>query len=92
MRKNAPTGVCKSASTLRTTARRYRAAMTTDAALRRLRLQAGDVVSAREAFAQAAANAHTIAAHTSDESLRATFLDSSAVREVLDWAAEAKAF
>lgn len=58
--------------------------MTTDAALGRLRLQAGDVVSAREAFAQAAAIAHTIAAHTSDESLRATFLDSSAVREVLD--------
>ena len=27
MRKNAPTGVCKSASTLRTTARRYRSAM-----------------------------------------------------------------
>ena len=92
MRKNAPTGVCKSASTLRTTARRYRSAMTTDAALGRLRLQAGDVVSAREAFAQAAAIAHTIAAHTSDESLRATFLDSSAVREVLDGAGEAKAF
>jgi len=66
--------------------------MTTDAALGRLRLQAGDVVSAREAFAQAAAIAHTIAAHTSDESLRATFLDSSAVREVLDGAGEAKAF
>ena len=64
----------------------------TYAALGRLRLQAGDVVSAREAFAQAAAIAHTIAAHTSDERLRATFLDSSAVREVLDWAAEAKAF
>ena len=27
MRKNAPTGVCKSASILRTTARRYRSAM-----------------------------------------------------------------
>src|SRR5205823_5986258 len=46
--------------------------------------QAGDVVSVRETFAQAAAIAHTIAAHTSDESLRATFLDSSAIREVLD--------
>ena len=54
--------------------------------LGRLRRQMGDGESARGAFAQAAAIVGEIAANVRDEGLRATFLNSTAVREVLDGA------
>jgi tetratricopeptide (TPR) repeat protein len=54
--------------------------------LGRLRRQMGDGESAREAFAQAAAIVDEIAANVRDEGLRATFLNSTAVREILDGA------
>ena len=53
------------------------------AALGRLRLQSGDRARAREAFAQSAEIVQTIASHVTDESLRSTFLNSSAVHEVM---------
>jgi tetratricopeptide (TPR) repeat protein len=56
----------------------------TYAALGRWRSRLGDKPAAREAFAQAAAIVRTIAANVTDERLRATFLNSPAVREVLD--------
>jgi tetratricopeptide (TPR) repeat protein len=61
----------------------------TYAVLGRLRRQMGDEESAREAFAQAAAIVGEIAANVRDDGLRATFLNSAAVREVLDGAEEA---
>ena len=60
------------------------------AALGRVRLQAGDAPSARQAFTEAAAIVRDIAGNVTDERLRATFLNSAAVREVLDHAAGAK--
>jgi tetratricopeptide (TPR) repeat protein/predicted Ser/Thr protein kinase len=54
--------------------------------LGRLRRQMGDRESARAAFAQAAAIIGEIAANVRDDGLRATFLKSTAVREVLDGA------
>ncbi len=55
----------------------------TYAELGRLKLQSGDPVAAREAFAQAAELVNSIAANTSDEGLRTTFMDSAAVKEVM---------
>ena len=52
--------------------------------LGRLRLLKGEHEGAREAFAHATTVVHEIAAHVDDEKLRATFLNSSAVREVLN--------
>ena len=54
------------------------------AALGRLRLQLDDDQSARAAFAQAAAIIDTIAGGVNDERLRSKFLNSEAVREVLE--------
>ena len=54
--------------------------------LGRLRRLMGDGETAREAFAQAAAIVGEIAANVRDEGLRAIFLNSTAVREVLDGA------
>jgi len=54
------------------------------AVLGRLRLQLGESQAAREAFAQGAVIAGQIAANVSDEKLRATFLSSAAVREVVE--------
>lgn len=56
----------------------------THAALGRLRAQLGDSQAARSAFTQAAAIINQTAANVDDEKLRAIFLDSRAVREVLD--------
>ena len=64
------------------------AAWKTYAVLGRLRLHSGDGSSAREAFAQAAAIVNSIATNTDDEGLRQTFLNSAAVKEVLDGAGE----
>jgi tetratricopeptide (TPR) repeat protein len=67
--------------------RRYPAplvAWKTYVVLGRLRRLMGDRESAREAFAQAAAIIGEIAANVRDEGLRATFMNSTAVREVLD--------
>ena len=60
----------------------------TYAALGRLRSQLGDTSSAREAFSHAAAIVKSIADNTDDDILRQTFLNSAAVREVLDGAEE----
>jgi len=54
----------------------------------RLRSQSGDLVSAREAFAQGAAIVNSIAGNTDDEELRRTFLNSAVVKEVLNGAGE----
>jgi hypothetical protein len=54
------------------------------AALGRLRLRLDDDQSARVAFAQAAAIIDAIAAGVDDERLRSVFLNSEAVREVLE--------
>jgi tetratricopeptide (TPR) repeat protein len=54
--------------------------------LGRLRRQMGDRESVRWAFTQAASIVGEIAANVRDEGLRATFLNSTAVREVLDGA------
>ncbi len=56
----------------------------TYAVLGRLQRQMGDGESAREAFAGAAAIVDEIAANVRDDGLRATFLNSTAVREILD--------
>ena len=64
------------------------AAWRTYAVLGRLRLESGESESARAAFAQAAVIVGQIAANVSDEELRATFLDSAAVREVVEGAGE----
>ena len=56
------------------------------AALGRLRLQLDGDQSARAAFAQAAAIIDAIAASVNDQSLRSGFLNSEAVREVLEGA------
>src|SRR5207253_2090404 len=56
--------------------------------LGRLRSQSGDLSSAREAFAQASAIVKSIASNTDDKGLRQTFLNSPAVKEVLDGAEE----
>jgi serine/threonine protein kinase/tetratricopeptide (TPR) repeat protein len=53
------------------------------AALGRLRLQLGEVQSARAALAQAASIIDSIAAGVNDERLRSLFLNSEAVREVM---------
>jgi tetratricopeptide (TPR) repeat protein len=53
------------------------------AALGRLRARLGHNQAAREAFAQAAIIVNQIAANVDDEELRATFLNSAAVREVV---------
>jgi tetratricopeptide (TPR) repeat protein/tRNA A-37 threonylcarbamoyl transferase component Bud32 len=58
------------------------------AALGRLRLQLGESQAAREAFTQAMAIINQIAASVNDDQLRATFLNSPAVREVLDESSE----
>src|SRR6266404_1476512 len=55
----------------------------TYAELGRLKLQLGDAPSAHEAFAQAARIINSIAANISDESLRTSFMDSPAVKEVV---------
>jgi tetratricopeptide (TPR) repeat protein len=60
----------------------------TYAALGRLHSQLDEDQAARAAFAQAAAIVREIAANVHDEKLRATFLDSVAVREVLDESSE----
>ncbi len=56
------------------------------AALGRVRSQMGQTQAAREAFASAAAIVNKIASNVDDEELRATFLNSAAVREVIDGA------
>jgi tetratricopeptide (TPR) repeat protein len=56
------------------------------AALGRLRSQMGQTQAAREAFAEAAAVIKMMADNVSDERLRKTFLNSSAVREAIDGA------
>jgi tetratricopeptide (TPR) repeat protein len=58
----------------------------TYAVLGRLRRLMGDGESSRSAFAQAAAIVGEIAANVQDDGLRATFLNSTAVREILDGA------
>ncbi len=63
----------------------------TYAALGRLHAQAGDEEAARNAFAESAAVVNSIALHVSDEELRTTFLNSTAVREVLNGAANRRA-
>jgi serine/threonine protein kinase/tetratricopeptide (TPR) repeat protein len=60
----------------------------TYAVLGKLRSQLGDTSSAREAFSQAAAIVNSIAANTDDHRLRQTFLNSRAVKEVLEGAGE----
>jgi serine/threonine protein kinase/tetratricopeptide (TPR) repeat protein len=55
----------------------------TYAGLGRLRTQVGDHSSAQEAFTQAAEIVGSIVNATTDETLRATFVNSEAVREVL---------
>ena len=55
--------------------------------LGRLRLQLGDRPSAQEAFAHANEIVNSIAANISDERLQTTFLNSTAVREVVNGAA-----
>jgi tetratricopeptide (TPR) repeat protein len=62
----------------------------TYAMLARLRLQLGDMASAHEAFAQAAAIVKFISGQVNDERLRSTFLNSAAAREVLDGAGETR--
>jgi ATP/maltotriose-dependent transcriptional regulator MalT len=57
------------------------------AAFGRLRLQMSEGASAREAFTQAAKIIEQIAANVSGEELRATFLNSASVREVLEGSA-----
>jgi hypothetical protein len=49
-----------------------------------VRSRLGDKPAAREAFDQAAAIVRNIAGNVTDERLRATFLNSPALREVLD--------
>ena len=56
----------------------------TYAVLGRLHSSHGDKSSASDAFARAGAIINSIAANTSDEALRQEFLNSTAVREVLD--------
>ena len=58
----------------------------TYALLGRLRVQMGDRPSAREAYKEAADIVRMIASNVTDENLRATFLGSSAMKEVLDGA------
>jgi tetratricopeptide (TPR) repeat protein/tRNA A-37 threonylcarbamoyl transferase component Bud32 len=58
------------------------------ATLGRLRLQAGQVELAREAFGEAAAGVRRIAANVNDKQLQTTFLTSAAAREVLDGSQE----
>ncbi|HKZ78315.1 MAG TPA: tetratricopeptide repeat protein [Pyrinomonadaceae bacterium] len=58
------------------------------AALGRLRLQLGDGKSARNAFAQATTIINSMGANTSNERLRATFMNSPVVREILDRSSE----
>jgi tetratricopeptide (TPR) repeat protein len=60
----------------------------TYAALGRLHSQLHEDQAARAAFAQAAAIVREIAANVHDEKLRATFVNSVAVREVLDESSE----
>jgi tetratricopeptide (TPR) repeat protein len=60
----------------------------TYAALGRLRLQLGEGQAACGAFAQAVAIVNQIAASVNDEKLRATFMNSKAVEEVLAGAGE----
>jgi tetratricopeptide (TPR) repeat protein len=64
------------------------AAWRTHAVLGRLRRQLGDSQAAREAFAEAAAIVGRVAATVDDERLRATFLRSAAVRQVVEGAGE----
>ena len=52
-----------------------------------LKKLSGDEAAARAAFGHAAEIINSIEANTNDEALRATFLNSAAVREVLDGAA-----
>jgi len=54
-----------------------------------LRRRLGDVAGAREAFAASAADIDTIARGTDEPALRASFLDSPAVRQVLEQAGRA---
>jgi len=56
----------------------------TNAALGRLRLRMGQRDAARESFARASEVVEHIAANVSDEKLRATFLNSASVREILE--------
>jgi tRNA A-37 threonylcarbamoyl transferase component Bud32/tetratricopeptide (TPR) repeat protein len=56
------------------------------AVLARLRLQLGESQAARDAFAEAAGIVGQIAANVDDERLRATFLASAAVRQVVEGA------
>ena len=60
----------------------------TYAELGRLKTQSGDSSSARAAFGQAAEIVNSMAANISEESLRATFLNSTVVSEVLREAAK----
>ncbi|HEV7473173.1 MAG TPA: AAA family ATPase [Pyrinomonadaceae bacterium] len=53
------------------------------ATLGRLRLQLSDPSSGREAFARALEIVNSMAANVSDENLRTTLMDSTAVREIL---------
>jgi len=60
----------------------------TYATLARLHLKLGDAEAARDAFGNAAATIHRIADGVTDDRLRTTFLDSVAVRSVLEGAGE----
>jgi hypothetical protein len=58
------------------------------AELGQLKLREGDRSSAQEAFADANTIVNSIAAHVSDARLQAIFLNSTAVREVVNGAAK----
>jgi hypothetical protein len=57
------------------------------AELGRLKLRSGDSAAAQEAFAQSAEIVNSIAANVADEKLRETFLNSTAVQDVMNGAA-----
>gem|GEM_PF-3312400 len=59
----------------------------TYADLGRLQSERGDLTAAQSAFTQAAEIVKACAANVTDDNLRATFLNSTAVREVIDGAA-----
>jgi serine/threonine protein kinase len=61
----------------------------THAEVGRLQLRMGNTSVAREAFARAAEIVNSIAKNTRDETLRSTFLNSSAVQEVINASARA---
>ncbi|MGI8836139.1 MAG: serine/threonine-protein kinase PknK [Pyrinomonadaceae bacterium] len=65
------------------------AAWKTYAELGRLKLQSGDSIAARKAFAEAAEIVNLIAANTGEKELRETFMNSAPVKEVMTEAMKA---